>query len=157
MFFSSRTGTLIIKRKREKKGRARFHKKIPCISVSFRSFPFFSVFSVYFRCFRCFRCLKKGDHCCDLLSCELRRLDSNRRPPGYEPGELPTAPLRDVKNAKQQASSVVCGCKGSAFSWNCQAFSPKNALSGVFLHTCAKSVSFFLGCKWQKPYFCACN
>ena len=27
---------------------------------------------------------------------ELRRLDSNRRPPGYEPGELPTAPLRDV-------------------------------------------------------------
>ena len=27
---------------------------------------------------------------------ELRRLDSNERPPGYEPGELPTAPLRDV-------------------------------------------------------------
>ena len=26
----------------------------------------------------------------------LRRLDSNERPPGYEPGELPTAPLRDV-------------------------------------------------------------
>ena len=24
----------------------------------------------------------------------LRRLDSNERPPGYEPGELPTAPLR---------------------------------------------------------------
>ncbi len=28
----------------------------------------------------------------------LRRLDSNERPPGYEPGELPTAPLRDVGN-----------------------------------------------------------
>ena len=25
-----------------------------------------------------------------------RRFDSNKRPPGYEPGELPTAPLRDV-------------------------------------------------------------
>ncbi len=26
----------------------------------------------------------------------LRRLDSNARPPGYEPDELPTALLRDV-------------------------------------------------------------
>ncbi len=26
----------------------------------------------------------------------LRRPDSNRRPLGYEPNELPTAPLRDV-------------------------------------------------------------
>ena len=32
----------------------------------------------------------------NLLVLKLRRLDSNERPPGYEPGELPTAPLRDV-------------------------------------------------------------
>ena len=31
-----------------------------------------------------------------MLWLELRRLDSNERPPGYEPGELPTAPLRDL-------------------------------------------------------------
>ncbi len=35
-----------------------------------------------------------------LLFFRLRRLDSNKRPLGYEPNELPTAPLRDV-----------CGCK----------------------------------------------
>ena len=31
-----------------------------------------------------------------LASYWLRRPDSNRRPLGYEPNELPTAPLRDV-------------------------------------------------------------
>ena len=30
------------------------------------------------------------------LTSWLRRPDSNRRPLGYEPNELPTAPLRDV-------------------------------------------------------------
>ena len=30
----------------------------------------------------------------------LRRLDSNERPLGYEPNELPTAPLRDVCECK---------------------------------------------------------
>jgi hypothetical protein len=36
----------------------------------------------------------------------LRRFDSNKRPLGYEPNELPTAPLRDV-----------CDCKGTAYIW----------------------------------------
>ena len=35
----------------------------------------------------------------------LRGPDSNGRPPGYEPGELPTAPPRDV---------IICECKGKA-------------------------------------------
>ena len=31
-----------------------------------------------------------------------RRPDLNRRPSGYEPDELPTAPLRDLASAKIQ-------------------------------------------------------
>ena len=43
------------------------------------------------------------------------------RPPGYEPGELPTAPLRDINhiicNCEILAIAIVlnCECKGSAF------------------------------------------
>ena len=49
---------------------------------------------------------KKQSRAIMLLDCQyllLRGLDSNERPPGYEPGELPTAPPRDV---------LVCSCKG---------------------------------------------
>ena len=45
---------------------------------------------------------KKPKHKLELH--ELRRQDSNVRPPGYEPGELPTAPLRDF---------FLSGCKGT--------------------------------------------
>ena len=50
------------------------------------------------------------------------------RPPGYEPGELPTAPLRDINhivcNPDLLAISIVlnCECKGKAFYLYLQIF-----------------------------------
>ncbi len=35
------------------------------------------------------------------------------RPPGYEPGELPTAPLRDHYFIVLPTSFLVSGCKGT--------------------------------------------
>ena len=43
----------------------------------------------------CYRTQKKRS-LLDFSYLQLRRPDSNRRPLGYEPNELPTAPLRDV-------------------------------------------------------------
>ena len=34
----------------------------------------------------------------------LRRLDLNQRPSGYEPDELPTAPLRDISSPLSQGA-----------------------------------------------------
>ena len=43
------------------------------------------------------------------------------RPPGYEPGELPTAPHRDIIN-----SFLNCECKGTTFFDNNQIFIAKS-------------------------------
>ena len=48
------------------------------------------------------------------------------RPPGYEPGELPTAPLRDLMFAPRLFPN--CECKGSDFFFILQIFEEKNAL-----------------------------
>ena len=46
------------------------------------------------------------------------------RPPGYEPGELPTAPLRDV--------FFLSGCKGTTIFWNMQIFREKSGNRNYF-------------------------
>ena len=46
------------------------------------------------------------------------------RPPGYEPGELPTAPLRDVKLTRC-ASFLICGAKVRLFCETCKLFAQK--------------------------------
>ena len=50
------------------------------------------------------------------------------RPPGYEPGELPTAPHRDIIN-----SFLNCECKGTTFFVNRQTFLAKSYLFNAFL------------------------
>ena len=53
----------------------------------------------------------------------LRRLDSNARPPGYEPDELPTALLRDVvyffiETHKTIVLNIIQNAKCISFIWS---------------------------------------
>ena len=67
----------------------------------------------------------RGTNAAGLLPPLLREPDSNGRPPGYEPGELPTAPSRDV---------LFCECKGITFFSICQMFYKKNMLKSTLKH-----------------------
>ena len=44
------------------------------------------------------------------------------RPPGYEPGELPTAPLRDVNNTLERGLLSKSAAKVRLFSELCKCF-----------------------------------
>ena len=57
------------------------------------------------------------------------------RPPGYEPGELPTAPRRDIIN-----SFLNCVCKGTTFFDNRQIFLAKSYLINNVLTLNKKNV-----------------
>ena len=66
-----------------------------------------------------------------MLWLELRRLDSNERPPGYEPGELPTAPLRDI-NVLRIGCFRIAIAKVVTFFVILQIFEEKNVLLCAF-------------------------
>ena len=75
----------------------------------------------------------------------MRRQDSNVRPPGYEPGELPTAPLRDVL-----LHSAMLGCQNQCKS-NAESLlfaETKPDFAGLFLKSAAKVRLFFELCKY---------
>ena len=55
---------------------------------------------------------KAGRH--NRLFIELREQDSNLRPSGYEPDELPTAPSRDV--VYRNYHIPISDCKGNIFT-----------------------------------------
>ena len=55
----------------------------------------------------------------------LRGEDSNLRPSGYEPDELPTAPSRDISSILNELS-LICGCKGKQIFWLSKIFHLKH-------------------------------
>ena len=60
---------------------------------------------------------KKASFYKDAFS-KLRRPDSNRRPLGYEPNELPTAPLRDHCECKYRVSHITIQINIFNKGWN---------------------------------------
>ena len=93
--------------------------------------------------------LEKG-----FLSDEVLRVqDSNMRPPGYEPGELPTAPTRDINQRYRLIELVLilnCVCKGTTFYPNYQIISKKILLSCGFIGTFHHTISTFSkSSKWS--------
>ena len=107
----------------------------------------------------------------------MRRKDSNQRPLGYEPNELPTAPLRDIKLRERQLCEIGAGNRARTgtgllprdFKSRASACSatPARCLSLFYYYNTIKSVCQYLltiflirfssqcsGCQniWQPPH-----
>ena len=83
----------------------------------------------------------------------LRRPDSNERPPGYEPGELPTAPLRDVIILANDVLFSIADAKVLIFSETAK----KNYYFFVFvwviIHFLSQKFVIFLEFTWNFSNF----
>ena len=71
---------------------------------------------------------------------ELRRQDSNMRPPGYEPGELPTAPLRDINHLRYSecCCDVIAELRVQRYGFFVK---PPNVLATFLIKTLKKCIS----------------
>ena len=83
----------------------------------------------------------------------MRRLDSNERPPGYEPGELPTAPLRDVIISANEVSFSIADAKVLIFSETAKKISLFFVFAWVNVHFSSQKFVIFLEFTWKFSIF----
>ena len=62
--------------------------------------------------------------------------DSNMRPPGYEPGELPTAPLRDINHRNQINNRSISELRVQRYDF---LLKPPNVFAIIFQKWCKKA------------------
>ena len=74
----------------------------------------------------------------------MRRPDSNERPPGYEPGELPTAPLRDVIILANDVSFSIADAKVLIFSETAKKILYFFVFAWVIIHFSSQKFVIFL-------------
>ena len=83
----------------------------------------------------------------------MRRPDSNERPPGYEPGELPTAPLRDVIILANEVSFSIADAKVLIFSETAKKILYFFVFAWVIIHFSSQKFVIFLEFSWKFSIF----
>ena len=83
----------------------------------------------------------------------MRRPDSNERPPGYEPGELPTAPLRDVIILANDVSFSIADAKVLIFSETAKEILYFFVFAWVIIHFSSQKFVIFLEITWKFSIF----